>query len=768
MAEELNNLRYKRGGHKAQLTLFEKFLNQISTEKISAETLVVIKQRTNKIESLLDTFSEIQTQIEILSKSEAELLERESFQDNYFSLLAKASIIISDHEANTTASQLTDTLSNNGERIQNRMNIKLPAINLPTFDGTFSAWRSFYDYFTSIIHSNSDLNNIQKLTYLKSSLKGEPFNLVATLETIDSNYILAWELLKKRYDNKRRIITNHVQNILNINSVTRDSAIGLRQFINTIQTQVNCLRALGQKVDEWSAIIIPVLLTKLDQATVKEWEANINNEDNNMVPTNDQFINFLIKKQNTLEAMSKNTNSNETKGKNSSRTFTTSTQACTFCKKDNHNIQNCESYLKLDVANRNKQVTELKLCINCLRRGHVLNNCYSTSTCKTCHKKRHTTLHLYTNLNRTNLNQANSNQTNSNNKSNAMALEQIDQARNCLSVGTHSEVLLSTSLVNIQDSEGNYQTARALLDSASQSNFVSSKLCDELGLHKEKINMNIHGIGNSNFNIRYKTTIKLQSRINNFSVTIVCLVAPTITSQLPSCSFDRNLINVPANLKLADPSFNKSNDIDLLLGAQVFWSLLSIGQIKERDVIFQNTKLVWIISGHLSSSLPTNNLSLVSCITLNELHKSVERFWSTDEFSNDPKSKFTREEHYCENLFEQTTIRDQTGRFVVKLPLKPNVEQLGNSFDVALTRLKSLENRFKRNSEIKTQYSNFMNEYQSLNHMTEIKEIPEGSFFLPHHCVIKDSSTTTKLRVVFDGSCQLDTGLPINELMYSY
>ena len=32
------------------------------------------------------------------------------------------------------------------------------------------------------------------------------------------------------------------------------------------------------------------------------------------------------------------------------------------------------------------------------------------------------------------------------------------------------------------------------------------------------------------------------------------------------------------------------------------------------------------------------------------------------------------------------------------------------------------------------------------------------SFYLPHHCVFKDDSTTTKLRVVFDGSAKTSTG----------
>lgn len=50
-----------------------------------------------------------------------------------------------------------------------------------------------------------------------------------------------------------------------------------------------------------------------------------------------------------------------------------------------------------------------------------------------------------------------------------------------------------------------------------------------------------------------------------------------------------------------------------------------------------------------------------------------------------------------------------------------------------------------------------MEEYQTLGHMQEIsdKQVAStnvSSFYLPHHAVRNETSLTTKLRVVFDGS----------------
>lgn len=87
------------------------------------------------------------------------------------------------------------------------------------------------------------------------------------------------------------------------------------------------------------------------------------------------------------------------------------------------------------------------------------------------------------------------------------------------------------------------------------------------------------------------------------------------------------------------------------------------------------------------------------------------------------------------------------------MPFKNGLEQpdLGNSRRTALASLFSIEGRFQRNPELKIMYDEFINEYIIAGHMRKVTTYNENAHYMPHHCVLKDS-TTTKLRVVFNAS----------------
>lgn len=106
---------------------------------------------------------------------------------------------------------------------------------------------------------------------------------------------------------------------------------------------------------------------------------------------------------------------------------------------------------------------------------------------------------------------------------------------------------------------------------------------------------------------------------------------------------------------------------------------------------------------------------------------------------------------------------------MVRLPVKEHlIGKLGDSRGIALKRLRNLENRFVRDTELKGKYVQFINEYIALGHMRMLGSQPDDSsthFYLPHHCVFKKADQGSKLRVVFDASCKGSTGTSLNDAL---
>jgi len=89
---------------------------------------------------------------------------------------------------------------------------------------------------------------------------------------------------------------------------------------------------------------------------------------------------------------------------------------------------------------------------------------------------------------------------------------------------------------------------------------------------------------------------------SSFATDLPFLVIPRITETLPSQVINCQDLNIPRNITLADPEFGKPSEIDLI-GAQLFYQLLCIGQIKLNNstLILQKTRLGWIVSGAVCS-----------------------------------------------------------------------------------------------------------------------------------------------------------------------
>ncbi|XP_062533335.1 uncharacterized protein LOC134202323 [Armigeres subalbatus] len=143
----------------------------------------------------------------------------------------------------------------------------------------------------------------------------------------------------------------------------------------------------------------------------------------------------------------------------------------------------------------------------------------------------------------------------------------------------------------------------------------------------------------------------------------------------------------------------------------------------------------------------------------------MEHFWRIEEVEN-PRN-YSVEEQECETNYVSGVSRTVEGRYIVRLPRHVDFDHmLGESKSAAIRRLHCLENRLSREPHLMEEYHSFMSEYLSLGHMRLVsanETEPAQVNYLPHHAVMKEASTTTKVRVVFDGSAKTSTGYSLND-----
>lgn len=307
-------------------------------------------------------------------------------------------------------------------------------------------------------------------------------------------------------------------------------------------------------------------------------------------------------------------------------------------------------------------------------------------------------------------------------------------------------------------------SCRAVLDTASSINLITETLANELNLPKGTCSVPIGAVDGMSTISNYVIQATIQSRITGYKKTLDFFIVPQISSLTPPEHVDRSSIVIPKNIRLADPEFDKPAPLQILLSAGPSMATLSIGTIRlsstqDPDLYLQKTVLGWIIVGNTAINKQTSS---AICNTL-KLQEDMSRFWELEE---GPVTKYlSAEEQSCEDHFTKHVSRDPSGRYIVALPFNEKRNQLGLSKDLALRRLQTLERRFAKDALFKQQYTEVIEEYINLGHMTKVQSNDEEGFYLPHHAVIKESSQTTKVRVVFDGSAKSTTGISLNECL---
>ena len=393
----------------------------------------------------------------------------------------------------------------------------------------------------------------------------------------------------------------------------------------------------------------------------------------------------------------------------------------------------------------------------------MAQNCRSAYRCRAddCHKKHNTLLH-----------------------EDRTATTTPSQAAHQTNSATHTAVepsiaktehLLMTSQVVLTGPSGISLTARTLLDSGSTLSILSTKVMKTLSLKKTGSNVTIEGVGSAATPTNHPMAqVTLSSNYRqNWKKQITIAGMDKVTRELPlqGASSVRELPHLK-HLVLADDKFDQPGRIDLLLGQNIWKQLFLPGRISgpEDQPDAWHTVFGWTMMGSYTPDSHTGSLPAIThLVSSPEATQSTDqllaKFWELEEPSIYDKafipSEVKVEEHY-------KTTQQQQKRYMVCLPKRDGDLLLGESKTQAMNRAKANE-RSLLCKQTWPQFQNVIQEYLDLGHAQLVspakRQQSSNYYYMPVHAVYKASSTTTKIRAVFDASAKSTSQLSLSDLL---
>jgi len=598
---------------------------------------------------------------------------------------------------------------------------RLPPCETEVFHGDYSRWPTFRDLFTAIYINNPRLTPVEKLFHLNSKTSGEANDIVSRSPLTNDGFESAWRNLTQRFENKRLLVTNQLEILFGLSSISQECGAALKGLQSTVQGCLNALKLANVQTENWDCFLVYMCSLKLPTLTLSLWEQSLQNKAE--VPTWDEFNSFLLDRYRTLEAIAaiKANSSAQSQakpvGKESSarrlKSFesrvNTNPQSCKLCSKENHPIRLCPSFLHMSVNERSSYIKKQKLCLNCFARGHQLKDCTSAHNCYTCKGRHNTLLHRGSPPQST----SGASSSSSNTPNIQSASSSIPNVQSYMAASVQG-VLLGTAMVNICHQGASYK-ARALIDSGSEASFISERMFRLIKLPYQHVQAQVSGLNQAvaatpkklcHFNIGSPSKPRLQIETSAF-------VLPQLAGNLPSYPIPQSFLRDLPNIQLADPSFHLSSQIDVLIGADILPSIL-IGGSRSNicgSLLGQETIFGWILTGPVVKSSAKSISSFSTRITVSpaqRLENLLTKFWEVEDL---PVKLVKESDSICEENFVRTTRRNSSGRYVVTLPfVTPDHISLGHSRSIALAQFLKNENRLKRNIPLKEQYDSVIQE----------------------------------------------------------
>ncbi|KAK6744354.1 hypothetical protein RB195_011201 [Necator americanus] len=341
---------------------------------------------------------------------------------------------------------------------------------------------------------------------------------------------------------------------------------------------------------------------------------------------------------------------------------------------------------------------------------------------------------------------------------NALDCRPVDDPTTLTTSSNHQHPLLMTVKAHIRNPKTKtLETVNVMLDSGAQNSFISNAATKRLSLkpydHKPLTVIGFGGHRSTQESGTVDATL-LDAANKPFPVTL--RTQEVLTSQFKPYRLSKEDKHALRTFRINPDSLTISRHVtpDILLGIDYFWEVLKKDSPKQ-----------------LPSGLMLNHLT-TSPSTPPRSEDDITHLWDLDRLgiTEDPDPSVDKEEDARILKRFRDTAQVIDGYLHVQFPWKSSHARLADNKMLALKRLQSQYRSFQTKPTLWKTYAATFTDYLEQGIIEEVDEHQFDDhrvYYIPHQAVIKETSATTKLRVVFDASSHYRGAPSLNDCLHS-
>jgi len=569
---------------------------------------------------------------------------------------------------------------------------------------------------------------------------------------------------------------------------TDDSTSSLRVMFYCLQSHVRSLDGLEITGEQYGVFLNPIILSKLPKIIRMEWARQCEKKESDLA----FLLKFVKKEIETRErsaVFARPPAAEPMKEKNqpprkatASALQAPSRSACGVCR-GAHYTERCYQITKIPLKERKQVVRDAGLCFGCLSPDHRVDGCQAQ--CPDCRRRHHRLLCTSSSLTQV------LPPPTTPSAARADGPESMAPAPSLAVAPVSCSASLQTARVSVVCPDGRRVKAIALMDSGADRSYVSAALVQKVKptfLSRTEVNYVPFGSNNSSclksavFDVNLCREIDHDEMLN-VQNDVACTTLPFTEVPTICAPLRRQMIPHHEMIKidmrpLSDTySCDRQITIDLLIGMGHYWKVMSGNAVRlSNGLVAQESLFGWIMSGsfqsqpHAPQAQSEESVFSFSFLCLNEQSDSLVRaLWELDSIGIASQEHDANEDDIIMREFERT-VRYDGERYEVSLPWNGKQQELRDNRREAEMRLEGLQRKLRKDPALLTGYDDALNDFERLGFVEPVEPsdaVKGPLFYLPHCPFVREASTTTKIRPVFDASARAANGISLNDCLYA-